>query len=313
MTAKWLLSCVLLTSVAYGQDTALDVSGEVQYSWISGRKQDSQKVQGDAGHGLLRLDKGPWELTGSYFFYPLCDFNEFGETTLAYRSPSGVAVRAGRFVPKISQSTWYDQWNSGFVFLPDVEYWTYFDELSLWRTTPGAEVTIPLANSSLTLTAMDDDCYDHNYLVPRRFNRQSARFETLVGKVVLGAAAYQNAAHFKDGQHLEAADFRTSGNHWVLRGQAMIANKYDVYYRGFFTDLAVRPPGQDKLTLLARYETSRFEFMNHIYREYGLTLGGKYTLPKQWVLSVNFITGSFTPQMNFERGWVFGLQKTIAF
>ena len=312
MSAKWLLWGALMSASALGQETPLEVRGEVQYSWIAGRKNGKSIAQNHAGRAWLQIEKGPWELTGAYFFYPLCDFNQFDETTLAFRDKN-FRFRAGRFLPKISQSNWYDQWNSGFVFLPDIEHWIYFGELSLWQTSPGAEAEFSLKNATVTLTALDDDGFAHNYLAPRRFDRQAVRIETFQRNWVLGGAIYGNASHAQDGQHLGGFDFRTSGNHWVLRGETLMGNKYDAYYRGFFTDLSVRPPGQDKLTLLARYDTSRFEFGGKVHRQAGITLGAKYDLPQNWVASINFIRGNFRAPMGYQNGFVFGIQKTLVF
>lgn len=312
MLAGWLVWGASIATVLDLQEPPLTVRGEVQYTWLAGRREGRFLTQGNGGRVLISTEKGLWEATASYLFDNLYRVNQFDETNIAYRSDSN-RIRIGRFLPKIGQSNWYDQWNSGFVFLPDVENWIYFGELSLWQTTPGAEIEIGLQSTKITLTALDNGGYKRNDVMPRRFDRQAMRIETYQHNLILGVSAYTNLAKLKDAPNLVGADFRTSGNHWVLRGEAMMGNRLDYYYRGFFVDLALRPPGQEKLTLLARYDTARFEYPPNVYKEWGITLGAKYVLPGNWSLSVNYIHGSFMPAMGFETGWALGLSKTIAF
>ncbi len=307
-----LLTSIGLCSLAVGQTDPMHVTGEIQIAVVAGQKDSGSVIQHHASRAKLDVTTGNWEFVASYLLYPLYNFNAWDETTVSYRAGK-TTFRIGRMLPVLFQSSWYDQWNSGLIFFPDEDRWQYFGTLSPWQTNPGIDIQTQFGNSTLTVSAIDIGNLTNDKMIPTRFDRQFVRFQTFIQNWVLGASAYGDFRNLTDGEHLGELDFRTAGDHWVWRGEFVAANKYDQNYHGLYTDFAYRPPGQDKLTLLGRYDTSRYESGPIKYNYAGITIGAKYTLPQDFVLSANYIFGNTQLRNGFWTGWIFGLQKTYAF
>lgn len=301
----------------------IEVHGDFEASYFGATKDDFF-FGGHIGRALVNVSRGPLELTTSYYAYPPSKYEGLDVNTLAYHFGEN-RIRVGRFDPAIGQSGWYDQWRNTIILLPSVERWVYFGTLSLWQTSPGIEVQNVHGNTSVTLSSIDRNQYDTNRLIPRQLDRQALRIQQFVGKAVLGAGIYFDYKRPGDSDMMGGLDFRTGGSHWLLRGQGVVANKYDNHYRGFFLEYVNRPSNQDKLTLAARYDTNRYEYISTGTGYYGptssisdyaganTTLGARYNALPLTTVSVNYIFGNIPAPVSYCKGWLFQIQRVYSF
>lgn len=297
------------------------LSGEINFSGISGHGPSHWLTQGHADRAQVVYESGPWRLVGSEFFYPFCDFNQLDETTLSHQA-GPVRLRFGRFIPAVMQSSWYDQWDSGFVFIPDLERRFYFGRQTFWLTALGADAEYSNAGTTVTLGGVDES-NPADQAAPKSLRRLNGRVQTLVKDVVVGAGFFIDPSQAKTGERIFDLDFRTGWSHFVFRGAAMVSMKEGDRFQGLFLDLSHRPQGQDWLTLVARYEVTNenskagmgpYGPLPAIHQElHAFTFGAKIMLPSEWFLTVNYRTGTQQPPMGYQNGWVFGLNRTFRF
>lgn len=307
---RWLiaLSLALLGASAYGQ---LSVTGELQLSAIIAKKNDKTNVFGQIHRAALDATYHKFEGEASYFWYPVCGFDRLDSFHIAYHATDNLRVRAGRFRPIVGQSGWYDQWNIGFLDIPDIEHWTYFGETDLWQCVAGVEAQGSFGNNITTITAFEPKSQTNNKVFAAKLNRIGLRTQSYVGGWVLGLGGIIDSK-LNGGPQMGLVDFRTAGSHWTLRGEAAIGNQYDSHYKGFFLEGTVRPSGQDKLTLLGRLEKSAFDY-NGPYKFDLVTLGAKATLLPNTTFSLNFRNGSLKSPAGTQGQWSLGIQRTYTF
>jgi hypothetical protein len=188
--------------MAHAETELLQFSGEIQAAAMAGGKNDHTVAQGEFARALGTVTYGPWEANVAYLWYPLESYGSMDATNLSYRFNNN-RLRAGRILPVLGQSSWSDQWNTGFVLLPEVEEWIYFGELSIWQTSPAVEFQTMQGNATFTLTRLQNDAYDTNQIMPVRLDSQAFRAQTYYKKMVLGAGYWtdlRDEGH-KIGQH----------------------------------------------------------------------------------------------------------------
>ena len=318
LTSRWWVGAALALAscLCHAQ-----LAGEFNFSAVSGRGPSHWLNQGHVSRLQVSYDSGPWRLVGSEFFYPFCDFNQLDETTLTYQAGPWRA-RAGRFIPVVGSSGWYDQWDTGYVFLPEIEHRYYFNRQTFWLTSLGADVEYRTGPTSITIGGVDSG-NPADQAAPKSLRRLNARVQTMVKGVVVGAGAFIDPSE-PAGEKIFDIDFRAGWDHWTIRGAVMASTFDSDRYQGAFVDFAHRPPGQDWLTLIGRYEVSNenskagpspFGFPQPaIHRElHAFTFGSKVQLGSEWFLSVNYRTGTQRPPMGYQNGWVFGLNRTFRF
>lgn len=311
------LGCCLATAISTAQ-----LSGEFNFSGVSGHGPSHWLTQGHADRAQISYDSGPWRLVVSEFFYPFCDFNQLDETTLSHQA-GPVRLRVGRFIPAVVQSNWYDQWDTGFVFIPDLERHFYFNRVTFWLTSVGADVQFRQGATTVTLGGVDNS-NPADQAAPKSLRRLNGRVQTYIQGVVIGTGFFIDPSNLDNGERIFDLDFRTGWDHWTLRGAAMTSMADGNRFQGVFLDLGHRIPGQDWLTLVARYEVTNENSgaglnpygrpVPAIHEElHAYTFGAKVQLPSEWFLTVNFRTGTQTPPMGYQNGWCFGLNRTFRF
>jgi hypothetical protein len=302
-----LFSCASVSAQA-----PVEVHGEVEAGYVLGRYEGETVGKNHFDRVLVNAESGSFSVQASYFFYPFCDFNMVEESYLAYEQPK-FKFRFGRLREEVGQSNWYDDWDSGLIFLAEPQHHAYFGTYSPWLTEPGADCKINLGTGSLTVGAGESRT-SNNLLAPSRFDHLTSRLQTEIHGVVAGLGAYVDSSNPSYGNQLYAADVRYGKDRWLFRAQADYSHSQTgEVFNGFFVDAFYRPPAQDKLTLVARFQTFEDYEPEGASRPTGETIGAKYVLPADFVLDVNYNQGNFPWSMGFSQGWLFQLQKTYRF
>jgi hypothetical protein len=117
----------------------------------------------------------------------------------------------------------------------------------------------------------------------------AARLQTYVGGLILGFSrwdGYANTGRDHQNIHMNGVDVRWTRPHLLIRGEYLFGNFSADNAHGAYLDIYYHLPKYQKITLVGRLETLKPGADDPASRQ--VTLGARYALTNQWILSVNW-------------------------
>ena len=308
------IAVALLASVCSAQtsDDKLKVGGQIEWFGISAQRGGQFKTQDRIERYQIHAEKGPFQAVVTWLAVPNFSLQELNETYVKYDFGRS-SLRVGRVMPLIGQSNWEDQWYLGFVMLPFIETAQFDTNWNLYRTINGADLTTPIGNHTLQLSALSsNDDNEMNKVVAKSLNRGAFRIEGFSNGTTYGFGALGDFAKFGKDMIMYVADIRHAIPHWTFRGEILSYSKDQTNVNGYFIDVYHRPANWTDITFVGRYQQIRTSVPKTINRE-GFTLGGKLRLPFDFGLDVNYAFGPDVASRFAGGGWEFQLRRTFTF
>lgn len=285
--------------------------GEFEQFFSSSGFGDSIKSRDRFSRLSLAATSGKWELFGSYWYYPHCLWYEMDESGLTYREGDFQAT-IGRIRVPVGNSTWYDDWYTGFVLVPLAHYTRYQDRYLLERTSVGmeAEDTFGPNTFKLAVTSADSEV---NHLIPEKLDRLSGGWWWYGDGLTLGASGYFDTAEWGKQEQLLAADFRYTLPHFTFRGERIWYRGHDQNQDAWFVEASHRPAGWTDLTLVGRFEAANGKQAGNGYHLQSWTLGARLRLPYNVTAQANYTGGPDMNRIFFGGNWALGIYTVIQF
>jgi hypothetical protein len=307
----WTFVAACLASLALAQGPEKpEFSGIIEQFFASGGFGDSHKTRDRFTRILGKVEWGKWEAKASFWYYPYCFWHERDETTIAY-TEGNTRMRVGRFILPIGQATWDDQWYSGLVYIPHIQFANYQGRKILERTSVGAEIEHQMGPHQVKL-ALTSPRAEVNHILPSKWTRGTVRLSTYRDGVTYGVSAFADTESFGDDERLLAADIRLTRPQWVLRGEIIDYRSPGQKRSGYYIDLYVRPKGWTTVTFVGRYEVLRTKTASFSRRELW-TAGAKFRLPEDIFFLANYTGGPDMNRIFLGGNWAFGLSKAVRF
>ncbi len=307
---RWILGLGLssVCGFAAAQTDRLNVTFSLEQFFLAGGYFGTYLTDDRMTRPSIAVESGPWRFEGSYWFYPMLDFNELDETNVSYTS-GNATLKYGRMRAIVGQSGWYDQWYSGMNYVGLVEIQKYGDHRFLFHTSVGAELTVQDGPNTYQLAAVSTQP-DVDRLAPTNLDRGMARWQFNHDGLTVGASAAFDTKGLGREERMLSADVRWTAPQWIARG--VVAGHSDdlLNKSGFFIDVYHRPKGWSDLTFVGRYEqfdTSATERLETT------TLGAKVRAPFETSLYVNYRFGPSINTNPYSGPWSIGLIKTLRF
>jgi hypothetical protein len=305
------LIAVLLAADALAQDTTpVQLNGSFEQFFSSAGFGASHKDRDRFSFLTVSATSGNWRADASYWYYPHCLYYDLDESGLTYQD-SDLTVKVGRFRLPVGGSDWYDQWYSGFVQLPLIEYGLYEGFQMLERTHAGLEVESTLGPQKFqaALTSADPA---HNRLWPDSIDRISGRYSVYSNGLIVGVSGFVSTDHDRSTAQCMAADVRWTVPNWIFRGEHIWYQSANQQQKGYYVEVSHRPKGWTDVTLVGRYEGIDVSRPTPNRLE-SWTAGARVRLPWDVTVQANYTGGPDMNRVFMGGAWSFGLYKVIQF
>ncbi len=305
------MTALLLAGMAMAQDEQpVRLSGSFEEFFASAGWGDVYKSRDRFFRLSLNAEFGKWSATASYWDYPYCYWYEIDETNLKYED-NGFSAKIGRFRLPIGLSDWYDQWYSGFVQLPLVEYYFYGASQPLERTNTGIEAEQTLGAHRVQLAITDAEPL-YNRVFAKRLDRLSGRYSYYDNGLTVGISGFVDSPGRGSNGTFTALDARYTIPNWILKGEQVWYRGTNQREDGYFVELSHRLKGLTNVTLVGRYEQIRIQEPAEKRME-AWTIGSRIRLPWEITVQANYTGGPDMNRVFFGGGWALGLYKDFRF
>ena len=310
--ARWIVGTgvSVLAAACVADQTPVTVRASVEQFFVSGNFKNQPRTRDRWTRPLISVESGDWKATVSHWYYPACGWYDLDETNLQY-SQKNWSAKVGRFIPPVAQANWEDQWFTGFVFLPFVEFNNFGTRKLLVRTSAGAELDYTSGNDNFSFAAMGCDPQTGR-LFPNTLNRTFLKWQRSINNLSLGASTMFDPSSFGREETLRAFDFRWTVPNWIVKGTYLGAINSTESREGFYIDVMHRPKGWQDVTVLLRYENSILNTTSNVHTEM-ITPGVKVRLPQDASVYINYGFGPSMSTTAFGGGWEFALVKAFNF
>lgn len=303
------MTCLLLGAASNSRAQGR-FSGELE-TFFSAMKFKGPFIGRERGTRLLGVyDTGAWSFQLSYFLYPLCEYREIGESGVTYRAGS-LAIRAGRFLPAIGQSEWYQQWHSGFIIVPQIEYTTFDGVPNRTRPVNGIDADYVFGKFRAQAGVHCKDLEEER-LLASNLEQSFVRLQGYEGNVVAGVSYWADTKTFGSNRRNVTLDVRWTIPNLNLRGEYSWNHSATNKVHGGFIEAHYRLPGSEDVTLLGRQE--------FVTAKPGRTtgtlisvVGVKYRLPFDVFLAANYTFGPDMNRLFRGGGWSFLVYRSYRF
>lgn len=288
-----------------------EFSGEIEQFFVSGGFGDSPKTRDRFTRFTGTADWGNLQVRASRWYYPFCNWFDLDESFLAYDAQS-FKVTAGRFIIPFGQAEWSDQWYSGIVFLPLIEFMTYDNVRFLERTSSGVKLESNLGAHSLKMSFTNSDP-QYQKMMPERLDRAALRWTYFNKGFTFGASYFGDAKNIGRDVQMVSADVRWSAPQWIVRAEALAYQSQLSKADGFYIDLYHRPKGWSDVTFVSRFERMHMKSELSQYTLETTTLGAKVRLPLDFSGSANYTLGPDMNRVFLGGNWSFQLSRSFRF
>lgn len=295
---------------ASAEEPKLHISGSFEQFMVSGNILFHPTTRDRFSRGLIAAESGNWKLQVSHWYYPAAKWYDLDETTLTYQA-NDLRLRVGRLLTPLAQSNWDDEWYTGFVFIPFLEFSGYGGYGLLERTSAGADAAYVRGNNTLKVALVGSDPVTGKPF-PKAFDRAVFKWQTTINNLILGFSTLVDTASTGKEQQIQAFDYRWTVPQWTVRGTVIGGSSPTEFRQGMYTDVYHRPKGWSDVTLVYRFEHMITNTGVNAHQEIQ-TVGAKIRLPFATNLNVNYTYGPDMSNVPLGGGVSLALYKTFKF